>query len=117
MHGLTLYALAPSLMLVKDSLSTASASEFHPKTPQESSWLSGISLRTTENQLPKSELTGGHMWRGRRGDNDRRNGGCWAGGGAGTSQHEAGNEAWSQKAASVLGMKAPPRLVAGEGQI
>lgn len=36
---------------------------------------------------------------------------------AGTSQHEGGNEGWSQKAASVLGVKAPPRLVAGEGQI
>ena len=45
-----------------------------------------ISLRTTENQLPKSELTGGHMWRGRRGDNDRRHGGCRAGGGAGTDE-------------------------------
>lgn len=36
---------------------------------------------------------------------------------AGTSQHEGGNEGWSQKAASVLGVKALPRLVAGEGQI
>ena len=57
------------------------------------------------------------MWRGRRSDDDRRNGGCQTGGGAGTSQHEGGSEGWSQKAANVLGVKALPRLPAGAGQI
>lgn len=56
--GLTLHASHLQLCWSK-TLSTVLASEFHPKTPPESS----VAHRdfTTENQLPKSKLTSGYI--------------------------------------------------------